>query len=602
MLSAEVAGGQTTDPRNRYINALADRVEGLERSQRQSFGAGGFAESFSPDDPTGTGFNRASSFSAPAHISPFAQSEYSRDRIPSIGWTANPPGPGLRSRAVGSLAIAPNETLPASRPEQDSRSQNQDLPKTLPTENSSFRPAKRPRMIQDTTGRVGPFKIDQGPLDKYYQQYHALFSLLPESARVIEIVGNAEFVTQDAFLVALDLLPDLKAQTTLNGVHDTAMSLDLDPAISQPRKTLQSSTFASYDQLQDYLQQETSASAASRSEDGNLTLVWVLLLLAIGTENNVKNLIDGGSMPKSRLLDYCGWIVEQVGSEKAEAVTFEVTGQQTTYPDEVNQAYSCICFMHKYHALALGIPGTREPYRKLVRIFDAKKLPPGASYIASSSNLLGSLSNLLHGSIMPRAAQISLKENLMVIFEQYHYQYEGYLQDFSVAKQIHRFMELSLSPYESDDPLFPDHVLKWVDQSTSTLLEDAKATAGAPRFNPVEMTTWFVTAYTLCEFVTDVGVRAMANFASQRLEELRVELQKKSDAFHKNYAFGWFFGEGKMEHWTDTVLAMIDYVKARPAAADHPAVATGHFLAPRFATLMEKGWMNGLLCYAKEDE
>ncbi|OCT53243.1 hypothetical protein CLCR_11396 [Cladophialophora carrionii] len=600
-------------PSKGYISQLAERVQGLEQKQRQSLdaGQGGFAESFSPDDQTGSGFqNRAPSFSAPANFNPFSRVEYQRDRIPSVGWTAQSPGSALRSRAIGSLAIAPHESFPTSFLEEapNLKFQVRDPSQSFFGEIFGARPSKRQRTQapDDDMPAVQALNLDDAFLSNYYQQYHPLVALLPESRKVIAIVSEADPVMQHAFITAIELLPDLRAAPTVNGNHDTNMTVD--PAIDVPRKSLKSDRFPTYDALQQYLFAQGTGTALHRTEEENLTMVWTMALLAMGAENHVKLLKNSSPLSKSVMLPLARFVLEQVRTDNAGIPTSVADRpRQTTYPDEVTQAHNCLGVMIQYHALGVGLPASGlvpANYPVNVRDFDAKKTTPEAAYLASSSNLVELLCHVVLEGESTREIRALGGFLLQRHFDTHLSLYGGSLRDTSIANQLHCFLELIIAPFPylppgASAPLFPVvSALTWADKLTTVLIGDAQATSAAPRYSPLDMHTWSLATTSLCLFATDASTRALAEFAVKRLDELRAELQKKSDAFHRTFGLEWFFG-GRMEPWADVLLAMIDQAKGRAAAAavgdgGHDVVAV-----PNMEQVMMNGLLNGVLFFAK---
>jgi len=376
------------------------------------------------------------------------------------------------------------------------------------------------------------------------------------------------------------------------------MNPDVDPAISSSRKLLPSDKFADYDALQEYVSRKARNTNEERSKETNLTLLWTILLLAIGSENNVKYLWDG-DVTKSELVYHGRMLIEELRPEIVNAAASTIDEQKDLYSDEVNQAYCCVCLLIKHHALARGInPRTLTPMGSslLVRPLDAKKLPTGAAYIASSSNLLTTLCEVVQPSSLDRRVRVMIAESVLGLFDAHATLYDGYMEDISVATQFHRFLELALTPYNGvDEPAVPLSTLDWALHLTTDLLDDAKATAAAPRYNPLEMANWSVAAFTFCDMRVSITNKGISACADERLGELRAALKKKSDSFHKNFGFEWFFG-GKMVHWTDAVLAMIDDVMGKPSAVETGRGADDVFVS-EYTKLVGKGWLNSIMYF-----
>ncbi|KAH0843560.1 hypothetical protein AYO21_10577 [Fonsecaea monophora] len=590
-------------PSKGYISALAERVHGLEQKQRQSLDAGpaGFVESFSPDEPSGPGFNRASSFSASQTVSPFSRAEFQRDRIPSTGgWGITSIAPNLRSRAIGSLAIAPNETLPAAIPDEESnpKSEFQNSSKTLSSDIDNSHRAKRPRILGPNDD-LPPIKMEHPFLAKYYEQYHPLFPLLPENNVVDAVVSGAENEVQHALAVAVDLLPDLRAGLTVNGTHDSSLNHDLDPAISRPTPTLTSTYFANYDKLLDYLCGGAYGSPADHSVETNLSMAWACALVSVTCENDVKHLGGDEDKSKLRLLNHGRLILTHLHDVSAHGTIPNIFSAPVDFIHTVNLAMNCVLVLSKFHflSIALNPAEVTNPQNLSTRHLNYLGLTVEATYMQTGVNQLDLLSEV----VLPRnnagvESRLNQKMFLQHAFEVHLLMFDETLRDSAIVKEFHWFLEVMLSPYQPQTPPFPSIVLERAVNLAQVLIEDAKATSNAPRYNPLDLHTWSVAAITLCEVVTDVSSRQMADYARNHLQNLRTELQKKSDALHKHYDFEWFYGE-KMKHWTDGLIAMIDYVLVRPSAADENRSSTV-MLVPNFAEMMERGWLRALLFFA----
>jgi hypothetical protein len=508
--------------------------------------------------------------------------------MPSTGWIPYPTGTAVRPRAVGSLELAPNEHLPnvqADRYRDPSKSLANDI---YP------RPTKRQRMDDN----VRPSSLEDSDMQKYYQQYHVQFALLPDSARIKSIASRADQPLEQALSVAMQLLPDLDLSTTVNGHHDSA--LEVDTVKAAHRQRLNSARFEDYKALEEYLAQEIVTSPEQRSDEDNLTLLWTLLLLAISVDTNFRALIDG-NLSKSRQLLVSRFILDHLRLDLSQ-VSPGTQADRVNYVDEINQAYACTTMLLKYQALSLGLPPAAfAPVgsANIVRDFDAKKLPPSAAYLATSSNVLSALSDMISLSDLDLRARNVIKKATVNLIDCYFANHDGYMKDDLLVKQVYHFVILCADAYESSLPMFPTSLLNHADHLAAILIEAAREATGARLYNPIEMYTWTLTVLVFCGFVTDVSSKPLADFAGTRLKELRTELEQKSQRFHRSYPHAAFFG-GTMECWVDAVLAMIDYVLARPRAADEDQI-DGSVVVPRFAGWLEQGWMNAVLFFAKKE-
>lgn len=580
---------------------MAERVQGLEQKQRQSFDAaqGAFSESFSPDEQSGPGFNRTSSFSGPTSFSPFPRSEYSREKIPVSGWNS---GFIARSRGSGSLAVAPNDTSASSTRDDDNTSKFQVRlsPTTLTSLIIDSRPSKRAR-TQGPDTEMESLAVDEAILAKYVQQYHPLLSILPEPAKVVQIVGNATSFSQHAFVTAVEVLPDLRIEPVVNGTHIS----DLDPAIGPTKKTLTSNHFQRFETLAQYLLTEDELIKSQRSHEDTITLVWAVTLLAVSCENDAMRLLKSQTS-KLSLLNIGRGLIEEIRSPS--------TGGTHPYSDEAESAYNCLVLLLQYEAL--GAAKSIEKVMKVPYTMTLDNVKPAnttdeASFLVASSIQLNAVAQVIHAAETHASPKVTearsetLRVNLG--FASFHHNatkalYAHLLGESTLLKQFQAFLDLCLSPYV-DPHLTPFSraglVLENALNLAEILIQEAQDSSNARRYNPLDLYTWSLTAVTLCEYKLNCTSDTIVGVATKQLDLLVAELKKKSDFFHKNYAFEDFWG-GDVKHWSDSVLAMIDWAQDQPAALVTEPPSENMVMIPNLAPTLLRGYMSSVLYFAED--
>lgn len=586
---------------------MADRVQQVEQAQKESLrqsidagsNVGGYAETFASDEVTGPAFNRTHSFSAPTST-PFASSEFERDRIPSSGaWGLNSiTSAGIRSRDVGSVAIAPNESISVSQRIR-TPSKVDETGNSFHTDFESPPPAKRLR-LQSPNARPAPFKMEQTFLSKYHNQIHPRFTLLPDTPTVFGVVGNAVTGLQHAFAVAVLLLPDFEPPTPINGSHptDTANRIPV-----RPTSSIISDVFDSYDELGLYLVKESREYPSTRSEDENLTILWTLLLLSLECENDIK-LLAAVPMSKTELIIASWQILAHLHTKdtlQPDSLTTGFIKDRARFTELVEQASNCAALMTQFHAICAGIDPselTDDTEIPVVGPLDSTKLPVEAAYLAQASNGVGILASMTRTELPSRIARGVYAGAIRLPLKVSLAHYKPLTTDTPVVQQLEAFVELIMCRQaRGPQALQPIRILGWAEKLTDSLVDEFTSTSSTSHFNPLDLHSWSLAAITLCEFVSDVNSEDMAAFAGELLEKLRVPLQKKSDAFHQNYGFDWFYADDKskadtyeMSHWTDCLLGMIDHVKAQGPVMER-GKSNETVVIPRFPVLLANGWL-----------
>ncbi|EXJ89227.1 hypothetical protein A1O3_02293 [Capronia epimyces CBS 606.96] len=583
-------------PSRGYIRELSERVEQVElvqkQAMRQSLDAAAafapYAETILPD-PASSATKRTLSFN---EIRPFAPSDFQRDRIPSSGtWGVHSStAPGVRNRTRGSLAIAPDQPIPPEST-QVFEAVDPDWPEAEPSP-----PPKRRRL--ELTANSQPFKMQPTFLIRYYDQVEHLFPLLPDSETVLEVISQApEF--SHAFGVAIELLPSFHNGVAANGLLDNGSSnTSSEMSGRRLKRALASDLFHNYTELAAYLVEQMKEDPTDRTDDENLACLWTFLLLALGSENDIRTM-EKEPMSKSQLLEYSLRTLRHLRSGRA-------NNDRAGFTQMVKQAYNCACMLTKYHALSVGI-GYLDlaPHGDMLVVGQVEvtdHVSPEAAFIAESSKIVG-----YSVSLLPATDGFGLDMGLEFI----HTFIRPGLQEV-----IDRFPELGDdNPTVQKVGCFVDSLLVRVDRGllelnilkagagmVDALATEAAASAENYRFDPLDMHVSALSVVTFCEIVNSCSSQGMADIANKYLNEARELLQKKSEAFHQGYGFEWFYAaytpstpeaadQYVMKHWTDCLLKMIDWVQAKQPAVEQNH-DTSRIIFPNFQQTAKTGWLN----------
>ena len=99
------------------------------------------------------------------------------------------------------------------------------------------RPAKRQKLDQPSDN-MESFNLNESHLSQYYSHVHPLIGLLPEAGTVIGVIENATVKVSHAFAIALELLPGIPSESTVNGDHHPESTAVAQTSVTAPRPHL----------------------------------------------------------------------------------------------------------------------------------------------------------------------------------------------------------------------------------------------------------------------------------------------------------------------------------------------------------------------------
>lgn len=578
---------------------MAERVQQVEHVQKQALrqsvdgtsNFAGYAEAFSPDEAT-----TSRHFSFPNSRSPFVASDFQRDRIPSTGAWGNI-APSLRSRDTGSLAIAPDQTMPGSVANQEPLKM-EDSVKPFWSEIDSPPPPKRAR-LDDAYAKLEKFDLDENFLSNYYTHVHPCFALLPGVHSVLKVVSTAIPAIQHAFALSVELLSCSPHESAVNGDQSEQTS------VTSPGRDLPTTAFDDIQELTTYVVSVTQ-DAISNTVPTNLTCLWTLLLLSTVCESDV-NQIAGPNTTKNDLLISSLRVINYLKLKDSRLVTDEMDAEQLD--EVVRQAFSCQRLMSRLHDLSSGSyasplsPAELRDKEAMVGPADTAKMPAEAGFLAQSSNIITMVTCLLHldpysfaGSQAKRILTYGLFENTLQGFPTLS-------PDSPVVRQVKLLLELITARYP-DTEFSPMIVLIKATQLTEFLTDSA---ATSPHFNPLDMHCWSLATITYCELAMHARSEVYIKPALENMHYLRSALQQKSELFQKHYGYAFFWSPEKsvadgyrMSHWADCLLNMIDDVSARSSTLGEGA-NDDTLVLPNFSLLLMQGWFRALYHYRWKD-
>ncbi len=600
----------------RYIKELAERVQQVEQVQKQALrqsldigsNMGPYTEPFSPEESVSMG-KRQASLTDPRN--PFARSEYERERIPSTGaWGPEPPtAAGLRPRDTGSLAIAPDQSAPIGAPTRDLKLS--ESVQNFWSEMEEPPLPKRPR-LDDPYAKLLPFKMEPGFLSGYYDYIHPSFALLPDADTVVEVVGTGAPSFQHAFAVAIGLLPRPGSDNAVNGNHfDQPSDSDLQGSSADRDFDDHARAFEKYENLADYMKTVSEGGFGSHTDNDVLTGIWILTILAVACENDVKQ-ISGSLVSKSTLITSSLRMIDCLRGRDTSATTKSSDRSRPEFRQLVDQAFYCVSLLSKLHVLSLGRGQAALSKDDLVEkdvilgLAEARRLPVDAAYLIHASNTLGLVGLLVHeepDSKVARHLRISMTEYYFHLLPPL---YPSLDSQSPVVQSVKMFVELMLSrrpTYAEPIPIFEK-----ADDLAAFLISQSATTPQKRAFNPFDMHIWALLTITLGEFVLNCSSEQLRTQAMSYLARLEPVLQARSEAFHGSGSHEWFWAvdttkakEYRASHWSDCLLRMIDDIKEkRPLAVND--VSNDAMIVPNFAALLRQGWYRVLYHYRARDQ
>lgn len=535
-----------------YIKELSERVQQVESQMAMSNTPGmtGYRQSidsnpgifpdqlYSPEEQTS--FKRNFSFSD--QRSPFANPDFNRDRIPSVGgWpVSSPQTSGFRLRDRGSLAIAPDQQHPHVLPQ---------LGKPFwASELDGQPPAKRQKI--DTSSVASP-EYDSHLLKNYYQNVHPCMPLLSESEISISIVSKASSVLQHAFCAAADFL----APPSSTSKED------------QGSRASPTTVFKSRDDLGEFIYSTFRENPDSRSKEDNLVFLWIQMMVAVEAENDIRRL-RGGPLPKAILIKQVielGWHCIQKEYQLSPDDTSAIT---KGYRDCLAKVWYCGGILARLHALAVGsanpIPAIRDsPLPRPPNVFTEAN-----AFVSLSAVCLQTLIPVIQTKFPPThdnsLANVALRDTVLVMLDTILHTTRNDTDMQTISSNIQLFFQLLLSRHTELHQ--PTDVLRSAIALSEALCNQAGSSTDRHLYNPFRMHFFTLTTITLLEFSSDGVSKSLSKTASTSLNNLAILLVQIADHSESDNQEERQNGEENSAsdqvkrpiHWADALLSMIE--------------------------------------------
>lgn len=587
---------QNANHRCRYIKELSERVQQVESLQMQMSGQsgfrasldaasnpGGYAEAiYSPDDPSSQ--KRNLSFSDTRN--PFAQAEFERDRIPSLGgWGVSSPFyQAFRSRDRGSLAIAPDQQLPPVSYSEYSKPFWETFEEPPP--------AKRRKYDHDN---VAPFPMTANHLDKYYDNIHPQFPILPERDTALTIVQNTSSVVGHCFAVVVDLLLTFKhskPSSDQNGNHD---------GVSSHNPGDISKFFINFTDIADFLLSSSQEQPESRSVDENLIYLWISLLLAIQAESDMGS-FKSTTLSRTHALKFAIDIAMYLKSHPSLHENSSIK-DPSILQQILQQDWNLSCMLAKLHALSLGTGDYVSLQQYSVHTDTASNLPSTVAFNVRASNLLALVLPLIQDGSLPQSQFNVESKNLTLRFHLLNcvLHTEKLSKDDAAVLKWKLFLELLLARYT---PLpHPVVILQPAIDLAEALSSASTRDETDDVFDPLELHLFTLTTITLLEFLSDIADSDMCKLAEAALTKLQPIIERRFDQQKNNHQSSTFYQQDNSEnhiskrfHWSECLIGMIEERRKIGWATERGVKPSDNGLVMiDFMRLLKYGYLNVLV-------
>lgn len=534
---------------------------------------------------------------------PFAQSEFQRDRIPSTGaWGSNLPD--LRSRDRGSLAIAPDQTLPPSgnAPDSDLGKNNATYTdKSFWSDLDEARPAKRQK-TDESPDSMESFALNETHLTKYYSHVHPLVGLLPKAKTVVGVVENASVKVSHAFATALELLPGIPSQSTVNGNHNQESTAVDQTPVSATKTPFKSSAFSSFDEFSRWLLAKLKDHPADRSDDDNLALVWTCLLTGLSLENDFTGMIADPLLTAdllSQTFEVVSYLVADTGSPAESSIA-----DNEEFLEVAQTAYNVNFLLATTHALGSGLKPYLKTDRKLSSVNKATYVSPEAAYVTLFSNTVEMILPFME---MPHESLGFYPFRWLkgaVLFGLAHYPTLD--EKSAIVRQIDAFLAVVALRNKKD--IASEELFMTTNLLGAFMVQKAKDASESSAYNPIDVHCYALATITLLEITLTSGNPFSRTGSKETIDELEPILQSISATYHKSHAgIEWFYAPENgandgytTTHWSDCLLGAIKHARANePSEYEW---SPDDRIVPAYDRLLRRGYLNVLPLFPAQSD
>lgn len=412
---------------------------------------------------------------------------------------------------------------------------------------------------------------DMEALNHYYTHIHPQCPILPDDrTRVVEIFKYADGGIQQAFLACLPMLPHSESSESATATKDATRYLQ----------------FKTRADLENFVDREGRKYGIRRTNESNLVMLWVELLLSVVIQHDVSSFVDSNMslaainrMPMEIL-----WPVLRDPSYKVAA----------KYEHDFVRTLHVATLFTRLHYLSIGRSDDPVPVSLLPSLGNGTRfVPPPFYFTTLSSNLLRMALTVcpLDGRTVDPEAAVNFEVNFISTMSTVKTMLG--LTDFDpVVRQIKALADLlSLhgNPrYTRAQCAEPAKNLAYAICTSSSSLD----VNGGYQFNPLSFHTYTLATITLlellqCNFQHDVA----ATLVDDALKDMRLALGRLVERWEA--ASGGAGGQ----FWARVLLDLI-HAKYEAGATTTKANPSEEELCVDLAHLLRQGYSNVLVAFA----
>ena len=496
-------------PSKGYINALASRVDEMEKQQaatinRLSMDGSTADHVYSPEEV----MSGRRQFSFSEGKNPFAPADYQRDRMPSIGpWNVNntPTSAGTKSRDRGSLALAPDQHLPLVA-----------YPPFIKPPWSEFEepPSAKRQKLDSTMINLEPIALEPKHFNKYYEMLHGELDMLPDVEITIRILQQASPPLQRWFRQVVDGIGSVKGDAASKPDHTNERSNGVD-------------TLAT-DDLVRYVSPATPPNPSKEDMIDRLIFIWTAIILSTELDYDVKEMINGDYSRANLLrLAYSTTValqkIDAASIEGVEGFDMRILSQQ------LSKAHNTSVALGRFHSF--GMATDEFVHFDSFDIQSEAGMRPHINLICLASNPLAHITAALQTrSIPPDAVYASTMEYSSATLIALFADQAGLQQEELIVRQVKLFFDLLLARLLYDG--LPHKIITPAARLADLLPQTPS--------NPiVSMHMYTVAVFTIIEYLSvynnDSDFVAIAEHALDTIQTALTQLNNESQTLRSSW-------------------------------------------------------------------
>jgi hypothetical protein len=502
--------------------------------------------------------------------------------MPSTAWSTDFPS-GLMSRDRGSLALAPDQRLPAAVTSTPFWAEADDLKPP---------PAKRQR----TDAESHSPQIKSAQLAGYWETVHPGFPLLPDRPTTDKVIASAEAAqVLKTFATVLSLLPVTSTQQNGSATETAATS----------------TPFMSEADLSATLNSLLSEHPAQRSSQDNLVLIWTTVLLAALSEYDIcSNRSELGNLSRASMLKAADDLAEYILTLANEQdPVIRAASRQAKVLAQVIARFDWFASGTRPNWSKLGLdqrpkpPFSREDYNLFSDNNDTKFLVRATYFFTPAQQII-------YTPVSSEDEFAVYAKESMLDFAMYSIldgpgAVPGLNDETPVVRKVFEYQRLVWAIVHNR-PLSPMAIMDHVLRLAKYLVEDSSQ-ASSPAYNVLDYHLYAFTIIALLAFVDKVPDAIGVQYASDALTALTAILEQKATSYNTLVPSG-FYGKDAQGNaiqnrtWMSALLKMIEtrpkskWAITRDSAQPASNAARQEFVED-FASLVRTGYGRVLAAY-----